>query len=118
MRPPNEAETLLAIHMKEVFPTCKIEAEYRFHPSRKWRFDLATVCCMVAVECNGGIWSRGRHSRGAGLQSDYDKLNSATSHGWTVFQFSTEDIMSGRDVQFLKDFVSIRKQRRAEMMRK
>ncbi len=110
MRKPNEAETLLAIHFKEVFPKCCIEAEYKFYPDRRWRFDIATICCQIAAECNGGLWSRGRHARGAGLQGDYDKLNTAVSRGWRVFQFSTEDIMAGRDLQFLKDFVSIQRQ--------
>lgn len=96
MRPPNEAETLLAIHMKEVFG--EAEPEYRFHPIRKWRFDVACPTYMVAAEVQGSIWTQGRHSRGVGMQSDMEKLNSALCMGWTPFTFSTKDVMEGRDL--------------------
>ena len=42
------------------------EYEYRFAPPRRWRFDAAYPEHMVAVELEGGIFSRGRHTRGTG----------------------------------------------------
>lgn len=69
--------------------------EYRFHPVRRWRFDFAWPEYKLAVEVNGAIYQRGRHSRGSGLEKDYDKLNNAQLLGWTVLQFSRAHIISG-----------------------
>ena len=71
------------------------EREYRFHPTRRWRFDFAWPQLMVAVEVEGGTWAQGRHTRGAGFERDADKLNAATSLGWCVFRYTAMRIRSG-----------------------
>lgn len=69
-------------------------AEYRFHPKRRWRFDFAWPDSRLAVEVQGGTFSRRRsgHSSGMGLQNDYDKLNAAAVLGWRVLQFSAKHL--------------------------
>lgn len=62
--------------------------EYRFHPPRRWRFDRVWPEQRVAVELEGGIWSRGRHVRGAGFERDCEKYNTAAVEGWTVLRFT------------------------------
>ena len=62
------------------------EREYRFHPVRRWRFDFAWEASKVAVECEGGVWVRGRHVRGSGFRKDCEKYNAATALGWRVFR--------------------------------
>jgi len=62
------------------------EDEYRFHPVRRFRFDFAWPDAKVAVECEGGIWSRGRHTRGKGYENDCIKYNLAQASGWRVFR--------------------------------
>ena len=61
-------------------------AEYRFHDSRKWRFDWAWPEYRVALEVDGGIWRGGRHTRGAGWLKDTEKLNTAASMGWRLLR--------------------------------
>jgi very-short-patch-repair endonuclease len=78
--------------------------EHRFHPERRWRFDFAFVDRMVAVECEGGIWTNGRHTRGAGAREDMAKYNSATALGWRVFRFDAEAVKSGHAIKFVVDF--------------
>jgi len=63
--------------------------QYRFHPERKWRFDLAWLDAKVAVELDGGIFSRGRHTRGMGYHNQLDKANAAIVEGWVVLRFDT-----------------------------
>ena len=58
--------------------------EYRFCASRRWRFDFAWPEQRVAVECQGGVWTNGRHSRGAGQEADYEKHNAAVLLGWRI----------------------------------
>lgn len=60
------------------------QAEYVFHPDRKWRLDYAWPDLLIAVECQGGTYIRGRHSRGAGQADEYEKHNAATMLGWSV----------------------------------
>lgn len=71
------------------------EREFRFHETRRWRFDFAWPTEKIACEVNGGIFKQGRHSRGAGQESDYEKLNAATAAGWFVFQFGPSQVRSG-----------------------
>ena len=71
------------------------EREYRFHPVRKWRFDLAYPSRFIAIECDGGTWSGGRHVRGAGYQCDAEKFNAASRLGWAVFHYTGGMIRSG-----------------------
>lgn len=52
---------------------------------RDWRFDFAWLDQRVAVECDGGVWTRGRHVRGRGYEGDCLKGNAATLLGWRVF---------------------------------
>ncbi|MGH2544547.1 MAG: hypothetical protein ACRDIB_17280, partial [Ardenticatenaceae bacterium] len=51
------------------------EREYRFCPGRRWRFDFAWPGPNVACEVEGGIWTAGRHNRGAGFAADCEKYN-------------------------------------------
>ena len=71
------------------------EYEHRFHPRRKWRFDVAWPDMMIAVEIDGGTWIQGRHSRGAGQSKDNEKINAAQSLGWKVYRFTPTDVKRG-----------------------
>jgi very-short-patch-repair endonuclease len=66
--------------------------EFRFHPVRKWRFDFAFPDYGVAVEVEGGVFSRGRHTRGAGYSEDLVKYNAANDCGFVVYRYSTKQI--------------------------
>lgn len=65
------------------------EREYRFHPVRRWRFDFAIPEEKIAIEIEGGVWTRGRHTRGAGYTADLEKYNTATVMGWRVLRYSS-----------------------------
>lgn len=71
------------------------EAEYRFHPTRKWRFDWAFREHKVAVEQEGAIWVNGRHTRGSGFVKDIEKYNAAAALGWRVLRGTPQQIASG-----------------------
>jgi hypothetical protein len=63
-----------------------METQYRFHPKRKWTFDFAWPDKMVALEVEGAIWVRGRHTSGTGFTNDCEKYNTATIMGWRVIR--------------------------------
>lgn len=62
------------------------EEEFRFHPTRKWRFDFAYPEQKIAVEVEGGTWVGGRHIHPVGFEKDCEKYNAATAMGWKVFR--------------------------------
>ena len=68
--------------------------EYRFHPVRKWRFDYALPSCMVAVEVEGGVWTKGRHINPKGFLADIEKYNAATAMGWRVFRVTPSSLLT------------------------
>ena len=70
--------------------------EYRFHATRRWRFDFAWPKQRVAVECDGGQWKArgGRHAR----DSDREKLNAAAVDGWRVLRYSGKMLQEPKKV--------------------
>jgi len=83
----SELEDTLAFHIQAAgLP--EPEREYCFHPIRRWRFDFAYPDKMMAIECEGGTWSGGRHSRGQGFEDDCIKYNTAAIMGWAVLRFT------------------------------
>lgn len=76
----------------------KAEREYRFHPSRQWRFDYAWPEYMLAVEIEGGVWVKGRHNRGLGFIKDCEKYNAAVMLGWRVLRFPGGKLNEGIDM--------------------
>ena len=68
------------------------EREYRFHPTRRWRFDFAWPAQRAAVEVDGGRWAPGggRHS----TPGDYQKLRQAVLLSWRVLAFQSSEVES------------------------
>lgn len=65
----------------------EVETEYKFHNTRKWRFDYAIPKYKLAIEIEGGTWNYGRHNRASGILKDYEKYNAATMLGWRLLKF-------------------------------
>lgn len=94
-------EDTLAIQLRAVgLP--KPLREYRFHARRRWRFDFAWPEHAVAAEVEGGVFSGGRHTRGAGFTRDAEKYNAAAEDGWRVFRFTSRHIKDGTAVSQLE----------------
>ena len=91
---PSHLEALFELHLKARNVTA-FEREYRFHPKRRWRLDFAWPVHKLAVEIQGGIFTRGRHTRGAALTREYEKLNAAQLLGWTVLLVTGAQVESG-----------------------
>jgi very-short-patch-repair endonuclease len=79
-----------------------VKTEYRFHPKRKWRFDIAYPEHKLAIELEGGIYTGGRHVTGRGFAGDLEKMNQATLLGWRVLRFTREDVDSGEAVNLVR----------------
>lgn len=86
----------------------KPQTEVRFHPTRKWRLDLAWPDLFVGVEVHGGIWTEGRHTRGSGFQADREKMNEAALLGWLVLEVTGEQIRSGQALAWVEKALEVR----------
>lgn len=92
--------TLLA--MIEAAKLPKPVLELRFAPPRRWRFDLGFPDQKVALEIDGGVWTQGRHTRGAGFIRDQEKLNEAALLGWRVLRCTPDDVWNGAALKLLE----------------
>ena len=64
--------------------------EYKFHPTRNFRFDLALPLFKIAIEYEGGVFINGGHSRGKAYSINCDKYNLAADDGWLVYRFTVK----------------------------
>lgn len=87
------------------------EAEFKFHPTRKWRFDWAWPDIKLALECEGSVWANGRHTRGSGYLKDLEKYNMAIEYGWSVLRYDTETV---QDLSFLPQLKFVYNRRKDE----
>jgi very-short-patch-repair endonuclease len=74
--------------------------EYQAIPGRRYRFDFCWVKERLAVEIQGGTYSRGAHARPLGIKRDYEKGNLAVQFGWRVLQFDADMVKSGQALDF------------------
>lgn len=99
-------QIILAYYKSCRLPSC--ETEYKFHPTRKWRFDYAFPFVKVAVEQQGGVWSCGKHGRGSGIIKDYEKMNEAQLHGWIVLQILPNKMAMLETVKLIRRAIEMR----------
>ena len=93
MRVLNAEDTLAVMVAQAKLP--QPEREYRFHDLRLWRFDFAWPDLKIAVEVEGGVFAKGRHTRGKGFSDDCVKYNAATLDGWRLLRFTTAQVDNG-----------------------
>ncbi len=94
-----EDDLLLQIQAARLPPP---EREYRFHPVRKWRVDMCYPGHSIAIEVEGGTWSGGRHTRGAGFEKDCEKYNELSLAGYSLYRFTSTMIKSGLAIETIE----------------
>lgn len=96
---------VLAYFQQCGLPPCV--AEHKFHPTRKWRFDFAWVDAQVALEVDGGVWTRGAHGRGSGIVRDIEKGNAAVMLGWRVLRVQPRELCMAETVEMIRTTLAI-----------
>lgn len=84
-------------------------SEYKFHDTRKWRFDFASLEHKIAIECDGAVWSNGRHTRGSGYVGDMEKFNQAALYGFRVLKFQPKEMLTKNTAEIIKKACSYEK---------
>lgn len=77
--------------------------EHIFAPPRRWRFDFCWPTRMIAVEVEGGVWIKGRHTRGSGFVGDIAKYNRAVKDKWAVYRVYNTMIQDGSAIQLIEE---------------
>jgi very-short-patch-repair endonuclease len=88
-------ENWIATHWR-ILGGPEYETEYRFHPTRKWRFDIAWPERKIALEIEG----KG-HAKFNRYSKDIEKYNAAAELDWRVFRISYAEIWS-HDISVLE----------------
>ena len=86
--------------------------EFQFHPKRKWRIDyyFDRDNQKVALEVEGGVWTKGRHTRGSGFIKDIEKYNAMMLLDWSLLRFVPSDKDKIETLATIKELVKLRKQ--------
>ena len=95
-------EALPLREIKLVLQLMKIDfiAEHRFHETRQWRFDIAIPSLKIAIEYEGIMSRKSRHTTVTGYTKDCEKYNAATIAGWRVLRYNVFNYRSaGADVE-------------------
>lgn len=85
----------------------EVEKEYKFHLTRRWRFDYALPAYKIALEVEGGAFTGGRHTRGKGFLGDMEKYNTATCLGWRIVRCTPNQLLTTETLQMIKKLMTI-----------
>ena len=95
-------EALPLREMKLVLQLLNIDfvSEFKFHETRQWRFDVAIPSLKIAIEYEGIMSRKSRHTTVTGYTKDCEKYNAATIAGWRVLRYNAINYRSaGADVE-------------------
>jgi hypothetical protein len=103
-------EIIIESILKEL--SLDFQKEYRFNPLRRWRADYYIPAINTLLEIEGGVFNRGRHSRGTGYTNDTYKYNSAIVLDFKLLRYTTGTIKDNpfqiyEDLQKLKEGAAI-----------
>lgn len=100
----SQHEEALALQLRAA--GVEFEREVVFWPGRRWRFDFAFRAALLAVEVQGGIWTAGRHTTGAGMTAECEKVAHASMAGWRVMPVTGDQVASGQALQWIQAAVT------------
>lgn len=87
----------------------EVKLEYRFHVKRSWRIDMVVIRDdkKVAIEIEGGTWTKSRHREGAGWLRDMEKYNEISMHGFILLRFTHTNHTNHDVIQHVKRIFDI-----------
>lgn len=101
MKPDSHLELLLLAQLRaEGLP--EPIRQHRLVPGRRFAADLAYPDRRLYVEVDGGTWSRGRHARGSGIETDAEKTSLAAIGGWKLIRTTGRQVESGQALEWIK----------------
>ncbi len=74
-------------------------------PGRRFVIDYAWPERMLCLECEGGVWNRGKHGRGSGIIKDMEKNNALVRQGYKLLRYTPTQLTDGTALEDLIDLV-------------
>lgn len=105
---PAEAE--FSLQLRAVRIRALREFRFALETGHEFRFDFAWPDRLLAVEIHGGLHkgTKGGHTSGTGRYRDMRKHNIAALLGWTVLEFSPQDVEDGTAIYETEAALGIR----------
>jgi very-short-patch-repair endonuclease len=69
---------------------------------RRFRADLLFPDQKLIIEVDGGTWSGGRHTSGAGYDRDCIKQNLALLNGYSTMRYTSRMVRDGTALEFIR----------------
>jgi hypothetical protein len=85
----------------------RVVQEFRFHPTRRWRFDHAIPSLFIGIEFDG-IMSYSAHTSLTNILNDSDKINEAQILGWVVIRVNSKSLQNGTGYDAIERAVAVR----------
>lgn len=96
----SELEMMLLVRLERAgLPTGV--GQHRIVPGRMFTWDRCWIEQRVCVEVQGGIWTKGGHSSGVGIERDCLKASMAAALGWRCLPITRSMIESGEAVRLI-----------------
>lgn len=87
-----------------------LREEFYFHETRRWRFDWAFAKVKIAVEFEGVMSKKSRHTTVTGYTGDAEKYNAAQQLGWVVLRYTVlnyknvlQDLKTAYELKLIND---------------
>lgn len=84
--------------------------EHTFHPTRKWRFDIAWPEFKIALEIEGGVFKGGGHTSIKGFLKDIEKYNEAQMLGWHVMRCIPDEMCMVKTTDMISHMIMLKKE--------
>lgn len=82
------------------------EREVKLIPGRRFRTDIF-IQPHLAIECDGATWTGGRHTRGAGVETDCEKQCLLVTHGYRPMRVTKQQIKLGHAVAWIQKALQV-----------
>ena len=111
----SKAEAALKIHLRAY--NIEFQEEYKFHPTRRWRFDFAMPEIKLAIEVEGithygknkdGSMRLGRHQTAKGIEQDCIKYGAAMELGWDVYRCTQGMVSKGAAIDTILKLIALK----------
>ena len=91
---------MMFVRMIESELKLKVEREFKFCPTRKFKADYYIPELKLLIEKEGGIYTGKAHGSITGILRDIEKYNLATKLGYKVLRYTPDQLFS---IQPIKD---------------
>lgn len=91
-------------NLPQPIPECQFAKDI----GRKWRADYMFVTDekKVALEVEGGVYTRGRHTRGSGFAGDMEKYNEMARRGILLLRVQPKDLNTTKTLKMIRETIS------------